>query len=150
MTDTKKILVVEDEKAILEPLTIKLEKEGFAVTQAKDGKVGLDRALEEKPDTIILDIVMPVMDGFAMLKELRRDSWGKNVPVIVLSNLSHPKQSEQAVGDNALIYLVKTECRLEDIIELVKSICSMSDFTGETSLHVKDIMIKAKQKVGVE
>ena len=85
----KKILIVEDERPILEPLVDKFTREGFEISVAHDGEEGLKSALEKHPDLIILDIVMPKMDGMTMLKKLREDdTWGRHARVILLTNLS--------------------------------------------------------------
>ena len=85
----KKILVVEDEISLRKALADKFRREGFAVLEAKDGEEGLAVALKEQPHIILLDIVLPKMDGMTMLKKLRQENaWGKSVPVILLTNLS--------------------------------------------------------------
>ncbi len=87
-----KILIVEDDLDLLEVLRKKFTLEKFQVSQAPDGKIGLEEALRNHPDLILLDILMPVMDGMTMLGKLREDSWGKEVPVILLTNLSDEKK----------------------------------------------------------
>ena len=74
----KKILIVEDEEIMLKALVEKFSSEGFEVVQAIDGEEGLKKALCEKPDIILLDILLPKMDGMAVLKKLREDTWGKH------------------------------------------------------------------------
>ncbi len=75
-TQTKKILVVEDDVPELNALRDKFTREGFSILTAKNGEEGLAIALREHPDLILLDIIMPVMDGITMLVKLREDSWG--------------------------------------------------------------------------
>ena len=84
----KSILIVEDELSLQKVLTEKLSHEGYLIIQASNGQEGLDSALREKPDLILLDILMPVMDGSAMLEKLRADEWGKKAKVIIIINLS--------------------------------------------------------------
>ena len=79
MTKSKKILIVEDEGLLLEILETKFKKECFEVITARDGQAGLELALSQHPDLILLDIIMPKMDGMTMLKHLRADSVGKNI-----------------------------------------------------------------------
>src|ERR1035437_10270979 len=83
------ILVVEDEPALLKIYANQMSEEGFLVLRANNGQEGFDIAIKEKPDLILTDILMPVMDGMTMMQKLRKvDSWGKNVPIILLTNLS--------------------------------------------------------------
>src|SRR5689334_6315852 len=88
MKTVHKILIVDDEKPLLEALTDKFTREKFSTFGASDGEEGLEVAKRIQPDIILLDIVMPKMDGMTMLKLLREEPWGKDVPVILLTNLS--------------------------------------------------------------
>lgn len=123
ITRTPRILiveVVEDELSLLEVLSDKFVKEGFKVLQAKNGEEGLKVALAEHPDIILLDIIMPVMDGMAMLKKLREDSWGKDAKVIILTNLSDNEKTAQALDDGSNDYLVKSDWKIEDVVKKVE------------------------------
>ena len=102
----KKILIVEDEKVIREALKTRLLEEKFQILEAKDGERGLAVALQEKPDLILLDIIMPVMDGMTMLKYLRKDAWGKKAKVIILTNLSDSTKVQEALEHDTNDYLV--------------------------------------------
>jgi len=84
----KKILIVEDEAPILQALSDKLSRENFEVYEARDGEEGLDSAFKNQPDLILVDVMMPKMNGMTMLKKLREDERGVNIPVIILTNLS--------------------------------------------------------------
>ncbi|SRR5258708_1272330 len=117
-----KILIVEDEESLLEVLADKFRREGFFVWQGTDGKKGLDIALKNHPDIIILDIVMPSMDGLTMLKKLREDKWGNQAPVLILSNLSDAGQINEASGRGVVDYLVKSNWGLDDVVSKVKQI----------------------------
>ena len=121
-TKNKKILVIEDEVALLQVLVDKLTREGFAVTSARDGSMGLDLALREKPDVILLDLVMPEMTGLDVLKRLRSEGeWGKEVPVIVLTNLSANERLMRELNEQKLTdFLVKGEVKLEEVVRKVK------------------------------
>ena len=114
------ILVVEDENSLSEVLEDKFEKEGYKVIIAKDGAEGLKKSLEEHPDLILLDIIMPKMDGMTMLSKLREDKWGKEVPVILLTNLSDQHKIDEGTKDGVYDYLIKAEWKLEDVVEKVK------------------------------
>lgn len=116
----KKILIVEDERPLLKALSEKFNNEGFEVLKAGDGKEGLDMALTKEPDIILLDIVMPVMDGISMLKNLRRDNSGKDIPVIILTNLSDAEHTADALENKAYDFLVKSDWKLEDVVKKVK------------------------------
>lgn len=118
----QKILIIEDDLLELDVLAKKFQHQEFDVSVAHDGMEGLAKALKEKPELILLDIVMPRMDGFTMLKELRADTWGKTVPVIILTNLGDAATSAQALSDPSLVgYLVKSDWSLEDLVKKVQS-----------------------------
>ena len=116
----KKILIVEDEMAILNVLADKFTLEGFEVAVAKNGQEGLKIALKNHPDLVLLDIVMPIMDGMTMLGELRKDLWGKDVSVIFLTNLSDASRVLQSLDQGVNDYLVKSDWKIKDIVEMVK------------------------------
>src|SRR6266498_6092249 len=104
----KKILVVEDEKLIVNVLSQKFKKEGFSVFSAIDGLEGYKVALEKHPDLILLDIIMPRMDGLKMLSKLRTDPWGKTVPVVVLTNVDTASHfHDQILKENPVYYFIK-------------------------------------------
>jgi diguanylate cyclase len=119
----QKILIIEDEAAMRKILVDTFTSENFAVFQAPDGETGLATALQEKPDIILLDIVLPRMDGLAVLNKLRSESpYGKNVPVILLTNLSPDSEAiNQAITkDTPSYYLVKANWNIEDVVEKVR------------------------------
>ncbi len=122
MSDEQKktILVIEDEASLRKILVERFGLEGFNVLQAKDGEEGLKVALKQHPDIILLDIVMPKMDGNAMFKKLLRDRWGIAVPVIMLSNLSDSQTIVGNVKVGVSDYLVKSEYKIDDIVKKVK------------------------------
>lgn len=111
-----RVLVVEDEKALRSALVDKLTHEGFVVTEAKNGQEGLEQAMSDHPDCILLDIVMPIKDGMTMLAELRQDQWGKTVPVIILTNLSDLDNVSNAVSGGSYDYLIKSDWKLDDVV----------------------------------
>jgi DNA-binding response OmpR family regulator len=120
--EKKKVLIVEDESSLRNALYDKLTKEGFLALQAENGQKGLEVALEKHPDVILLDIVMPVMDGITMLGELRNDAWGKNAKVIVLTNLSGSERVAEAIALGAEDYLVKSDWKLEAIAGKIRQV----------------------------
>lgn len=119
MRKIKKILVVEDESAEIQALVFKFMSAGFDVIEAKNGEEGLWIALKERPDLIILDILMPRMDGMAMLHRLRKSKWGNDVPVVILSNLSDPEKVADALEKGVNYFLVKANSTLEDVLKAV-------------------------------
>ena len=117
----KTILIVEDELPMLKALADKFTLEGFEILEAKDGAEGLEVAISKKPDLIILDIFMPVMDGKAMFEKLRQDAWGKTVPVIILTNLNpDDKTLDQLMKNGPSYYFVKSKWKLEELVSKVK------------------------------
>jgi DNA-binding response OmpR family regulator len=120
MTQQPHILIVEDESALSQALKTRCEQAGFRATVAANGRDGLERALADHPDFVLLDIVMPVMDGITMLKKLRHDAWGETVPVLLLTNLNDAEHLEDRLKYNAVDYLVKTDWSLEDVIKQIK------------------------------
>lgn len=118
-----KILIVEDEEVLCKVYADELRDGGFEVFIAKNGQVGLELALREKPDLILLDILMPVMDGLTMMDTLRqKNSYGKNVPIILLTNLSADEERiMQAITKNEpAYYLVKSDYTLNGVLEKIK------------------------------
>jgi len=122
MKNSKKILVIEDEPDILELLVDKFASEGFRVLQSTSAEKGIKLALENKPDFILLDIILLKMDGLTMLKKLRQDSWGKNVPVIILSNVTDQAKVSEAMKLGVYDYIVKTNLVLNDLVKQVKEV----------------------------
>ena len=118
----KKILFVEDEPTLQKTLGDVLVREGYKVISALDGKIGLRLAKSEKPDLILLDLVLPKMHGFEVLKKLKEESETKEIPVIVLTNLERMEDVGQAIELGARTYLVKTKYKVEEIMQKIKKI----------------------------
>jgi len=117
---SKKILVVEDEQDLREALVDVLTQAGFVVTHAADGDEGLTKALAEHPDLILLDVIMPVMDGQTMLKKLRQDPWGKSVRVIMLTSTDDAKNVAEAYTSSVTDYLVKTHIDFDEFVKQIR------------------------------
>ena len=113
--------MVEDDALINEALTEGLKRAGFKVISALDGEEGLEKALKERPDLILLDLMMPKKDGHEMLAELREDEWGENVPVTVLTNATDTIDIFLATKEKATRYAIKSSMKLEDIVKTVKA-----------------------------
>ena len=116
-----KILFVEDEPSLQKAISEVLTQEGYKVLGAADGEEGLKKAKEEKPNLILLDLILPKKDGFEVLKELKADEKLKDIPVIVLTNLEGVGDVEKALTLGATTYLVKANYDLEDVLKTVKS-----------------------------
>lgn len=116
----KRILLVEDEPAIARAMADKLTTEGFTVVRASDGEEGLAIATKDHPDLILLDVVMPKMDGMTMLTSLRKDSWGKEAKVIFLTNLSEMEAVQKATELGVFDYIVKSDWKLSDVVKKVR------------------------------
>ncbi len=124
-TGKKKVLVVEDDLTISKALHTMLAKEGLDVVEAENGVTGLAAAFKERPDLILLDILMPRMDGWGMLKQVReKDDWGKCVPVIILTNLSanEDEQIRHIAELGPSFFMVKADWKLEAVAEKVKEV----------------------------
>lgn len=116
----KHILVVEDDQPLRHALSVKLEKAGYRISQAQDGEAGIESAVQSHPDLILLDLLMPKLDGLGMLQRLRREPWGKDLPVVILTNVNDVEKVQEAVVNQAFDYLVKADWTLEQIIEKVR------------------------------
>lgn len=122
----KKVLVVEDDGSVLSILTNALGKQGFVMLGARNGEEGLEVAFKEHPDLILLDIIMPKMDGKTMLKRLRQDPWGVSVPVIILTNLNQADQVSMALENEVFDFFVKANTGLDDVVDKVKEKLGLS------------------------
>jgi len=122
----QKILIVEDEGSMLNVLSDTFLTQGLNVVKAKNGEEGLNLALKNHPDVILLDILMPKMDGMEMMKKLREDAWGKTVKIIILTNVNPDSDVtiKNIVENQPSYYLIKSDVKLEDIVEKVTEVLS--------------------------
>jgi CheY-like chemotaxis protein len=120
-TNKKNVLVVDDDENLRTVLLDKLNMSDFSAVGASNGKEGLEKALKTHPDVILLDIIMPVLNGWEMLKELRKDEWGKNAKVIMLTVIEDTEAIARAVEDDSLAYLIKTNESMDSVVEKVKT-----------------------------
>jgi DNA-binding response OmpR family regulator len=116
----KKILIVEDEELIGDLLQKKLRQEGYFASVARDGEEALKQAREEKPDMVLLDIVLPRLNGFEVLSELKKDEALRQIPVIIISNSGQPSEIERAKELGVHDWLVKTEFDPQEVLEKVQ------------------------------
>lgn len=116
----KRVMIVEDDEHISKVYEIKLNKEGMGTLLARDGEEAISKIKNEKPDIILLDLMVPKKDGFEVLTEIKKDSNLANIPVIVLSNLGQQADQDRALGLGANEYLVKVDISIQGVIEKVK------------------------------
>lgn len=118
----KKILIVEDDKFLRELISQKLLREGYEISEAVDGEKGLKMAKDEKPDLILLDLILPGLDGFEVLSKIKEDPAAAEIPVIILSNLGQKDDIERGLKLGAIDYLIKAHFTPGEIIEKVKNV----------------------------
>lgn len=121
-----KVLIVDDDAFLSGIYATKLELEKFSVVQAKDGEEGIRMAIKESPDLILLDVLMPKLDGFEVLKRLKNDEGTKQIPVIMLTNLGQKEDVEKGLTDGAVDYLIKAHFVPTEAVTKIKRILKMS------------------------
>jgi len=117
-----KILLVEDDPFLLSMYATKFETENFEVIVAEDGDKGLKLAIQELPNIILLDVLLPKKDGFEVLKELKSNKATSNIPVILLTNLSQKSEIEQGLSMGVEDYLIKAHFMPTEVVEKIKKI----------------------------
>lgn len=115
-----KILIIEEDRFLRKIYKNKFTKAGFEFREAISGDEGLNKACSEKPDLVLLDLMLPKKSGFDVLVELKRDKATKKIPVIILSNLAQEEDIKRTLSLGARDYLIKTEVSLSDVIDRVK------------------------------
>jgi DNA-binding response OmpR family regulator len=118
----QKILVIEDDKFLRKLLIDRLGEEGYFVDGAIDGEEGLKKAKSEKFDLILLDLILPGMDGFEVLSSLKSEKDFEKIPVLILSNLGQREEIEKGLKLGAIDYIIKAHFTLDEIVEKVKKI----------------------------
>ncbi len=118
----KKILVVEDEATLHKALVDVLGQAGYKTFSALDGAMGLELSQKEKPDLVLLDIILPKMDGFEVLKNIKGDKDTSSIPVLMLTNLGDMEDVQKALEYGANGYLVKADFHLDDVLRKVEEI----------------------------
>jgi DNA-binding response OmpR family regulator len=116
----KKIAIIEDDQAISQMYRMKFENEGYDVETAENGKIGLELIEKMRPDMILLDIMMPIMNGDEMLAELRKESWGKNIKVMVLTNIGEQELPKSLAALGVLDIILKAELTPRQVADKVK------------------------------
>ena len=121
----KKILIIEDDAVLQKSLKEYLSSEGFEIECASDGEEGAQKAFTEKPDLILLDIVLPKKDGYEVLQEVKANPEISHIPVVLLTNLDGITDVEKALELGATTYLVKADYKLEEVTEKIKDILNI-------------------------
>jgi len=123
--EKKKILIIEDDSILQKALQEFLIAEGFETLSALDGEEGVKIGKEKKPDLILLDIILPKMDGYEVLKAMKSDESTKNIPIILLTNLGSLNDVEKALDLGATTYLIKADYKLEEVAKKIKEVLNI-------------------------
>lgn len=118
----KKILIIEDDEFFRELIAKKLKSSGFGVFEAIDGQKGIEKAKEIKPDLVLLDLLLPNVDGFEVLTTLKQNTETLSIPVIILSNLDSKEDIEKGLKSGASDFMIKSQFDLDEVIEKIKSL----------------------------
>jgi DNA-binding response OmpR family regulator len=121
MSEPKVILIVEDEESLRDAVSKQLATHGYTVHEAENGQVGLAIALREKPDLILLDQHMPIVDGTTMLMQLREDPWGSDASVIMMTNMTEIETLNKSLQAGVDDYIIKADVKLAQIVDLVQN-----------------------------
>lgn len=116
----RKVLIIEDDEQVARVYTIKLKQEGIETIGAADGEAGLEKIISEKPNLVLLDLMLPKKDGFWVLEEMAKTPALKKIPVVVLSNLGQDQDKERALKIGAREYLVKADISIKEVVEKIK------------------------------
>jgi DNA-binding response OmpR family regulator len=122
----KKIVLVEDDQFLGGLMSAKLEKEGFAVVRVYDGEEAVKKIFEERPNLVLLDIILPAIDGFEVLKRLREDPQTAKIPVIILTNLGAKEDIERGFQLGAQDYMIKAHFTPGEIVAKIKTVLGVS------------------------
>jgi len=118
----KTILIIEDDQFLRELIVRKITGEGFSALEAESGEQGIEKTKQEKPDLILLDLMLPGIGGFEVLKKIKEDKNSNSIPIIILSNLAEPEEMEKGLKMGAVDFLIKAHLTPREIIDKVKSI----------------------------
>lgn len=121
-TRGRRVLIIEDDTFLRELISQKLSKEGYSIIEAIDGEEGVKKTKEEKPEIILLDLILPGIDGFEVLSQIKGDQTTSSIPVIILSNLGQKEDIERGLKLGAVDYLIKAHFTPGEIIEKVKTV----------------------------
>ena len=122
MADNKKILIIEDEELILKALSEGFKRRGFEISKATDGKKGFELIENENPDLVLLDLILPVMNGQEVLEKMKAKGLLKKIPVIVLTNVSDGATLKKCMEMGAREYIIKANFSFEDMERAIKKV----------------------------
>ena len=123
----KKILLIEDNESYASVLTQKFAHEELEVIVAGDGQEGIQKAIEHQPNIILIDLLLPKMNGLQVMEEIRKSEWGKHMPLLILTNLNPDEEIKRSIEKNKpAYYLIKPEVKLQDILEKINIILQAS------------------------
>jgi DNA-binding response OmpR family regulator len=142
-----KVLIIEDEETLTELLSDKLKSEGYTVACAGDGEAGYNKIKEEKPDLILLDIVMPKMDGYEVLEKMKEEK--VDVPVIIISNSGQPVEIEKTRKLGAVDHLIKTEFSPEDVLKKAQKFLGSQLRPDEIDDKIEPVESNSKKHLGI-
>jgi DNA-binding response OmpR family regulator len=117
-----KILIIEDDRYISKMYQLKLSLDGFDVQVADNGRIGLEKVSEFKPDIILTDILMPELDGFEVIKSVKADEDLKTIPILIMSNLGQEDHIQKGLELGALGYIVKSQYTPSKVVDKIKEI----------------------------
>ena len=121
-----KIAIIEDDSAIHQMYRMKFESEGFDVQLASDGRAGVELVKKFKPDLVLLDLQMPEVDGLTALKEIRTHDWGREIPVIILTNLGEEESPKEIKQYSISGYIVKADLTPRQVVARVKEVLGVA------------------------
>ena len=122
----RRILVAEDDRFLRRAAEMALKRQGYTVLTAADGEEALRMAQSELPDLILLDLIMPKLNGFDVLQALKKDAPTAHIPVIILSNLGQDRDVQQALDAGAAAYFIKTDLSLQALVQRVEETLTAS------------------------
>jgi DNA-binding response OmpR family regulator len=126
MTNAPRVLLAEDDRLLRRATEATLKKRGFDVILAVDGEEALQKARQENPHLVLLDVIMPKLQGFEVLVRLKADPATAGIPVIMLSNLGQESDAQEAFGAGAAAYLIKSQVRLDQLAESINTVLGRS------------------------
>ena len=125
--DTKKILIIEDNESYLTIISQKLSIEKYEVITAQDGQEGIQKVTDNQPDIVLIDLLLPKMNGIEVIEKIRENNAGRTLPLIILTNINPDDEILQKITENKpAYYLIKPEVTLDDIAEKIKNVLQVS------------------------
>lgn len=130
-----KILIVEDDALLAHMYSTEFTKSGYEVVVAENGQAGLDAARSDHPQLVLLDIMMPKMNGMQALEKFKADTSLASIPIVVLTNLAGNNDIERAMGLGAARYIIKSENRPKQVEEIVRDVLESAAHSQANSKH---------------